>query len=112
MRMWEISLQQQIMNLFSPTACTRLDRTNGCSYADGQVAAQLRSRAPHALPVQRGDPEDLMGSRVKELRQFRYGLRQVLKELAACGFLTVGKTDARTDPVVVDRNHTNFEAIA
>jgi hypothetical protein len=113
MRLWEITLQQEIINLFSPTGYTRLDwdmRLQLTPMAKWLHSFYHTHRTPYPYSV--ATLKELMGSKIKELRQFRYGLRKALDELVGCGFLNIGKIDARTDLVVVERNHANFEAIA
>jgi len=112
LREWEVLLEKEITSLFSPNAYTRLDWNTRLRLAP--MAKWLHSfyhthRTPYPFKVE--TLKELMGSRVKELRQFRYMLRSALKDLVDCGFLQTAKVDARLDLVVIERPNPHFQKL-
>ena len=104
MREWVILLEPEIVALFSPTSYSQIEWKTRMSL--GPMAKWLHSfyhtletPIPMQVPVMR----DLMGSKAKELRQFRYKLRQALEQLVEQGFLTDAQIDTTTDFVLVQR---------
>jgi hypothetical protein len=104
MREWEILLDAKIVALFTPTSYTRLDWTTRLRLKP--MAKWLHSfyhTHQQPFPMKVATFHSLMGSKAKQLRQFRASLKDSLQELVDCGFLDSAKVDQRTDMVVVER---------
>jgi hypothetical protein len=103
LRLWEISLEPEIVTLFGPTSYSRLEWEMRLSLPP--LAKWLHSfYITHAQPVPYSVAKlhELTGSEVKELRQFRYRLKQALALLVQHGFLTAFAIT--NDLVSVERN--------
>lgn len=104
LREWEILLEKEITSLFAPNGYSRLDWSVRLQLSP--MAKWLHSfyhthRAPYPFKVE--TLKELMGSRITELRSFRFALRRSLNDLVEIGFLSTGKVDPRTDLVLVER---------
>jgi len=104
LREWEVLLEKEITALFSPEGYTRLDWSTRLQLSP--MAKWLHSfyhthRAPFAFKTE--NLRELMGSKITELRAFRFALRRALKDLVEIGFLTSAKVDSRTDLVIIER---------
>lgn len=103
-REWQITLDPKIMALFGQHTYSRVDWNTRLKL--GPMAKWLHSfyhtheePFPYKVDTVRG----LMGSKIKELRGFRYKLKQALAELTEVGFFRSAHIDARTDLVIVCR---------
>ena len=107
MREWVILLEPEIVELFSPQNYSQIDWKTRMSL--GPMAKWLHTfyhtqkDAPY--PVDVAYLRDLMGSKTKELRQFRYKLRLALEQLVEEEFLQEAKIDAQNDCVLAYRQH-------
>lgn len=105
MREWVILLEPEIVELFSPQNYSQIDWKTRMSL--GPMAKWLHTfyhtqqEAP--FPVDVAYLRDLMGSKTKELRQFRYKLRLALEQLVEQEFLEEAKIDAQSDYVLAYR---------
>lgn len=104
MREWTILLEKEIMALFQPTSYSRVDWKLRLTLPP--LAKWLHSffhthRMPFPYKVE--TYHKLTGSEIKELRQFRYKLRQALELLVERGFLLSAKIDPKSDLVIVER---------
>lgn len=105
MRQWEILLEKEIVALFGPTSYTRLEWRMRLKL--NPMAKWLHSfyhthRDPVPYSVAR--LHELTGSEIKELRQFRYKLKQSLETLVRVGFFVSARVDQRSDLVYVERS--------
>jgi hypothetical protein len=104
MREWEVLLDAKIVALFTPNSYSRLDWTTRLRLKP--MAKWLHSfyhthQTP--FPMKVATFHSLMGSKAKQLRQFRASLKESLQELVDCGFLDSAAIDQRLDMVVVER---------
>jgi len=103
LRLWEISLEPEIVSLFGPTAYSRLEWEMRLSLPP--LAKWLHSfyiTHAHPVPYSVAKLHELTGSEVKELRQFRYRLKQAMTLLCTQGFLSA--FSITNDLVSVERN--------
>lgn len=105
MREWEILLEKEIISLYGPTDYSRLEWRTRLQLPP--LAKWLHSfyhthREPIPLPVTK--IHEWTGSEIKEVRKFRYKLKQALELLVERGFFISANIDPRTDYVHVERN--------
>lgn len=106
MREWEILLEKEIISLFNPESYSRLD---------WKVRLKLPPLAKwlhtfyhsheNPFPYKVETLHTLTASGIKELRMFRFKLKQALDLLVEHGFLITAEIDSRSDTVIVHRNH-------
>lgn len=104
MREWEILLDAKIVALFTPNSYSRLDWNTRLRLKP--MAKWLHSfyhTHQNPFPMKVATFHSLMGSKAKQLRQFRASLKESLQELVDCGFLDSAAVDQRLDMVVVER---------
>jgi hypothetical protein len=105
MQRWQILLEPEILALYGPTTMSRLEWR--MRLALPPLAKWLHGfYSTHAVPFSYSVAKlkELCGSRIKELRQFRYKLRQALELLVERGFLLSARIDTRSDLVHVERS--------
>jgi hypothetical protein len=99
MREWEVLLDAKIVALFTPNSYSRLDWTTRLRLKP--MAKWLHSfyhthQTP--FPMKVATFHSLMGSKAKQLRQFRASLKESLQELVDCGFLDSAARVASAEP--------------
>lgn len=101
---WEVTLEPEIVNLYGSTGYTRLE-WKICLSLPPLAKFLYKFYASHEVPYPYsvGKIHYLCGSKQRELRQFRYKLRQALEKLIEVGFLADARIDARSDLVHVER---------
>lgn len=111
LRVWSILLEKEILALFQPSNYSRVDWKIRLSLPP--LAKWLHSffhthQTPFPMKVE--TLHKLTGSKIAEMRKFRYKLRLALEELVEKGFLASAKIDPRTDLVIVVRHKTLAQA--
>lgn len=107
LRQWEILLEREIIALFGPDAYSRIDwelRLSLPPLAKWLHSFYVTHTSPFPYKVE--TLHRLTGSEIKQLRQFKYKLKQALALLVERGFLVRATIDARTDLVTVERTST------
>lgn len=104
LREWSVSLEQKIVLLFEPAAYSLLNWRTRLDLPP--LAARLHSyysthREP--FPVSTELLHKISGSKIKELRKFRYELRAALILLVTNGFFLEAHIDTKSDLVYVVR---------
>lgn len=107
LREWEILLEKEIVSLFQSQSYSRLDWRM-------RLKLPMLEKWLHSFYHTHAQPypytvenlHRLCGSEQKELRKFRYKLKQALNNLVEVGFFTKASVDPRTDLVMVERNRT------
>lgn len=113
LRYWEVLLEEKIVMLFGPEQYTRIDWE--FRLALPPLAKWLHTfynthAVPYAYKV--STLHDLTGSEIRELRQFRYKLRQALDVLVERGFFLSATVEPKTDLVNVTRAPNKRHATA
>jgi hypothetical protein len=104
MREWTVLLEKEIIALFEPSSYSRVDWNIRLSLPP--LAKWLHSffhTHQNPFPFKVETLHRLTGSKIVEMRKFRYKLRLALEELVDRGFLVSAKIDPRTDLVIVER---------
>lgn len=104
LREWEILLEKQIVALFGSSNYTRVDweLRLQLSPMEKWLHSFYHTHA-NPYPYKVETLRELMGSKIKELRMFRFKLKNALARLEEVGFFEAAKIDARTDMVLVTR---------
>lgn len=105
---WRFRLDPKIVTLFGSDSFSLIDWEQRLSL--GTLEKWLHSfyfthRAPYAYKVEK--LYELCGSKVKQLRQFRYMLKAALQSLCDVGFLESFSIDSASDLVSVRRRSPN-----
>ncbi len=104
MRDWEVLLEKEIVNLFGPDGYSRLDwkvRLKLPPMAKWLHSFYHTHEIPFPFKVE--SIYAYCGSEIKQMRVFRYRLKQALEILVDQGFLISASIDPRTDTVIVER---------
>lgn len=104
MREWTVLLEKEIIALFEPSSYSRVDWKTRLTLPP--MAKWLHSffhTHQHPFPLKVETLHRLTGSKIAEMRKFRYKLKLALEELVERGFLVSAKIDPRTDLVIVER---------
>lgn len=105
MREWVILLEREIVSLFNPTSYSQIDWAMRMSLSPMEKWLHTFYHThDHPFPMDVATLRDLMGSKTKELRQFRYKLRLALEQLVKRGFLKEAIIDPLSDLVLVKRD--------
>lgn len=104
MREWTVLLEKEIIALFEPSSYSRLDWKTRLTLPP--MAKWLHTffhthQTPFPMKVE--TLHKLTGSKIAEMRKFRYKLKIALEELVDRGFLVSAKIDPRSDLVIVER---------
>ncbi len=105
LREWTIKLEQDIINLFQPTAYSRVDWNTRLKLPPmAKFLHAFYHTTENPIPLSVESLHKLMESRIVEMRQYRYGLKKALQLLVDHGFAKEAKVDPYTDMVIVKRN--------
>lgn len=102
--LWRVSFHKRILVLFGEAAYTHLDwqtRMNLPPLAKKLHSLYMTHEDPHGMSV--AVLQKITGSRMKQLKQFRYKLREALELLMQRNFLSTYVIDPTTDLVRVKR---------
>lgn len=104
LREWTVLLEKEIIALFEPSSYSRVDWKIRLTLPP--MAKWLHSffhthQTPFPIKVE--TLHRLTGSKIAEMRKFRYKLKLALEDLVDRGFLVSAKIDPRTDLVIVER---------
>lgn len=113
LRRWEVLLEKEIIGLFGPEQYTKIDW-------EFRLALPPLAKWLHTFYNTHAQPFSykvdtlygLTGSEIRELRQFRYKLRQALQVLVERGFFLNAYVEPKTDLVVVTRAPNKRHATA
>lgn len=96
MREWEIELEKEIVALFGTETYTRVDWAMRLELTPTEKwLHSFYHTHQDAYPYKVATLHELMGSKVKELRMFRFRLRAALRRLVDLGFFDQAKVDAQ-----------------
>lgn len=105
LREWTVSLERKIVQLFAPDTYSLLNwRTRLDLPPLAQHLYSYYSTHKEPFPVGTELLHKISGSKIKELRKFRYELKAALALLVKNGFFLTAKIDPKTDLVHVIRS--------
>lgn len=110
LRHWEITLEREIITLFSADSYSRMDWNARLKLPPlAKYLHAFYASHEHPIPIKVELFHELTNSGVAQLRMFRYKLKQALNLLVENGLLASAQIDPHTDTVIVERHASRLQ---